>query len=193
MKGVGRAIGLAQATFVGRPAPHRVENSATVTLIAICARAKTPIVGFDGETQSSAEAVIDLIEEVAIPVCMVGLLRALPNTQLGRRLSCMYSRCDWVRAKWSRYRAVWRPRDETRPRFYFIDWRTYARPLISSSRGLRSYDIPPIPLGAAVHSLRTAARKNEDDADVLSRSGEKIAVRARIHSFIRESQAGIQL
>jgi hypothetical protein len=97
MKGVGRAIGLARAAFVGRPAPHRVESSATVMLIAICARAKTPIVGFDGETQSSAEAVIDLIEEVAIPVCMVGLLRALPNTQLGRCLSCMYSRCDWAR------------------------------------------------------------------------------------------------
>ena len=29
---------------------------------------------------------IELIEEAAIPVCMVGLLYALPNTQLGRRL-----------------------------------------------------------------------------------------------------------
>jgi radical SAM superfamily enzyme YgiQ (UPF0313 family) len=44
------------------------------------------IVGFDNETQSSADAMIELIEEASIPVCMVGLLYALPNTQLGRRL-----------------------------------------------------------------------------------------------------------
>ena len=29
---------------------------------------------------------VDFIEESAIPVCMVGLLYALPNTQLTRRL-----------------------------------------------------------------------------------------------------------
>src|SRR6516225_2322172 len=44
------------------------------------------IVGFDSETQTVAEAMIELIEEAAIPVCMVGLLYALPNTQLTRRL-----------------------------------------------------------------------------------------------------------
>jgi len=44
------------------------------------------IVGFDSEKQSIADAMIDLIEEAAIPVCMVGLLYALPNTQLTRRL-----------------------------------------------------------------------------------------------------------
>jgi len=44
------------------------------------------IVGFDSETQSVAEAMIELIEGAAIPVCMVGLLYALPNTQLTRRL-----------------------------------------------------------------------------------------------------------
>lgn len=44
------------------------------------------IIGFDSETESAAEAMIDLIEEAAIPVCMVGLLYALPNTQLTRRL-----------------------------------------------------------------------------------------------------------
>ena len=33
-----------------------------------------------------ADAMIDLIEEAAIPVCMVGLRYALPNTQLTRRL-----------------------------------------------------------------------------------------------------------
>ena len=37
-------------------------------------------------TESAAEAMVDLIEEAAIPVCMVGLLYALPNTQLARRL-----------------------------------------------------------------------------------------------------------
>jgi hypothetical protein len=113
-------IGLARAAFVGRPAPHRVESPDTVTLIAIRARGKTPIVGFDGETQSSAEAVIDLIEEVAIQVCMVGLVCALPNTQLGPCLSCIFARCDWAH-KSCRYRAVWRLGNEARPGFYFID------------------------------------------------------------------------
>jgi radical SAM superfamily enzyme YgiQ (UPF0313 family) len=44
------------------------------------------IVGFDSETQSMADAMVDLIDEAAIPICMVGLLYALPNTQLTRRL-----------------------------------------------------------------------------------------------------------
>ena len=34
-----------------------------------------------------ADAMVELIEEAAIPVCMVGLLYALPNTQLTRRLT----------------------------------------------------------------------------------------------------------
>lgn len=44
------------------------------------------IVGFDGESQYVAEGLIELIEEASIPVSMVGLLYALPNTQLSRRL-----------------------------------------------------------------------------------------------------------
>ncbi len=45
------------------------------------------IVGFDSEQGSVADAIIELIEKAAIPVCMVGLLYALPNTQLTRRLA----------------------------------------------------------------------------------------------------------
>jgi radical SAM superfamily enzyme YgiQ (UPF0313 family) len=45
------------------------------------------IVGFDSEKASIADAMIEFIEESAIPVCMVGLLYALPNTQLTRRLA----------------------------------------------------------------------------------------------------------
>jgi radical SAM superfamily enzyme YgiQ (UPF0313 family) len=45
------------------------------------------IVGFDTEKASIAEAMADLIEDAAIPVAMVGLLTALPNTQLARRLA----------------------------------------------------------------------------------------------------------
>ncbi|HEY2532927.1 MAG TPA: B12-binding domain-containing radical SAM protein [Xanthobacteraceae bacterium] len=45
------------------------------------------IVGFDSERGSVAEPMIDLIEEAAIPIAMVGLLYALPNTQLARRLT----------------------------------------------------------------------------------------------------------
>ena len=45
------------------------------------------IVGFDTEKDGMAEAMVALLEEAAIPVCMVGLLYALPNTQLTRRLA----------------------------------------------------------------------------------------------------------
>jgi radical SAM superfamily enzyme YgiQ (UPF0313 family) len=45
------------------------------------------IVGFDSEKASIADGMIEFIEESAIPVCMVGLLYALPNTQLTRRLA----------------------------------------------------------------------------------------------------------
>ena len=44
------------------------------------------IIGFDTEKASCAQGLIQCIEDTAIPVCMVGLLFALPNTQLTRRL-----------------------------------------------------------------------------------------------------------
>lgn len=44
------------------------------------------IVGFDAERGPVADALVRCIEEAAIPVCMVGLLYALPNTALWRRL-----------------------------------------------------------------------------------------------------------
>lgn len=45
------------------------------------------IIGFDSEKQSVADPMAELIEMAAIPVAMVGMLAALPNTQLTRRLS----------------------------------------------------------------------------------------------------------
>ncbi|MDF2235860.1 B12-binding domain-containing radical SAM protein [Albimonas sp. CAU 1670] len=44
------------------------------------------IIGFDDEGPDVARAQIELIEECSIAVAMVGLLYALPNTQLSRRL-----------------------------------------------------------------------------------------------------------
>jgi hypothetical protein len=44
------------------------------------------IVGFDAEKGSVAQPMIELIEESAIPIGIVGLLYGLANTQLGRRL-----------------------------------------------------------------------------------------------------------
>jgi radical SAM superfamily enzyme YgiQ (UPF0313 family) len=44
------------------------------------------IVGFDSEAGGVAKATTQLIEEAAIPICMIGLLTALPNTELSRRL-----------------------------------------------------------------------------------------------------------
>jgi radical SAM superfamily enzyme YgiQ (UPF0313 family) len=45
------------------------------------------IVGFDTEEVSIADAMVEFIEDAAIPMCMVGLMFALPNTQLTRRLA----------------------------------------------------------------------------------------------------------
>ena len=45
------------------------------------------IVGFDSETGSVAAPIAGLIRDSAIPIAMVGLLYALPNTQLTRRLT----------------------------------------------------------------------------------------------------------
>src|SRR5580700_61498 len=45
------------------------------------------IVGFDSEKGAIAEPMIELIEDCAIPMSAVGLLWALPNTQLSRRLA----------------------------------------------------------------------------------------------------------
>ncbi len=44
------------------------------------------IVGFDTEKCGMADGMIDCIEATSVPVAMVGLLTALPNTQLTRRL-----------------------------------------------------------------------------------------------------------
>jgi hypothetical protein len=45
------------------------------------------ILGFDSEKGPVADAMIECIEATSIPLCMVGLLFALPNTQLTRRLA----------------------------------------------------------------------------------------------------------
>jgi radical SAM superfamily enzyme YgiQ (UPF0313 family) len=44
------------------------------------------IIGFDAERAGISEAMVACIEDASIPVCMVGLLYALPGTQLSRRL-----------------------------------------------------------------------------------------------------------
>jgi radical SAM superfamily enzyme YgiQ (UPF0313 family) len=44
------------------------------------------IIGFDTEKDGVAEAMITAIEAMSIPVCMVGLLFAMQDTQLSRRL-----------------------------------------------------------------------------------------------------------
>jgi len=44
------------------------------------------IIGLDAEGDDVASAMVDCIERASIPVCMVGLLYALPGTQLAKRL-----------------------------------------------------------------------------------------------------------
>ncbi len=45
------------------------------------------IIGFDAEVDSVTEPMVECIDSAAIPVCMVGLLYALPGTRLARRLA----------------------------------------------------------------------------------------------------------
>ncbi len=45
------------------------------------------ILGFDSEKGSVADSIVELIDEAAIPLSIVGLLYALPGTQLTRRLA----------------------------------------------------------------------------------------------------------
>ena len=44
------------------------------------------IIGFDTEKEGVAEEMVEYIAAAAIPICMVGMLTATPNTQLTRRL-----------------------------------------------------------------------------------------------------------
>jgi radical SAM superfamily enzyme YgiQ (UPF0313 family) len=44
------------------------------------------IIGFDSERGSVVAGMLECIQDTSIPVCMVGLLTALPHTQLSRRL-----------------------------------------------------------------------------------------------------------
>ena len=58
---------------------HRIYEAGLVVIAGF-------IVGFDNETSTVAEGMTDCIEATSIAVCMVGLLTALPGTQLTRRL-----------------------------------------------------------------------------------------------------------
>ncbi|MEM7553612.1 MAG: B12-binding domain-containing radical SAM protein [Cyanobacteria bacterium P01_A01_bin.84] len=44
------------------------------------------IIGFDGERKGAGDRIINFVETTAIPLAMVGLLQALPNTALWHRL-----------------------------------------------------------------------------------------------------------
>ena len=59
---------------------HRINAAGMVVVAGF-------IVGFDTEPESIAQPMIELIEASGIPACMVGLLTALPGTQLSRRLA----------------------------------------------------------------------------------------------------------
>jgi radical SAM superfamily enzyme YgiQ (UPF0313 family) len=52
------------------------------------------ILGFDQEGEGVADQILDCIDRSAIPVCMVGLLSAMRNTQLARRLE-REGRLEW--------------------------------------------------------------------------------------------------
>ncbi|MBD3161942.1 MAG: DUF4070 domain-containing protein, partial [Candidatus Eisenbacteria bacterium] len=132
------------------------------------------IVGLDGETDSVAPAMIACIEEAAIPLCMVGLLYALPNTRLAHRL-CAEGRLhegfdrpasddDTDQCTSGLNFLTLRPRkmilaeyrtilhEIYEPRAFFRRVRRVARALDLSGSGLRS------PLGTHVRNLRSFVR-----------------------------------
>ena len=53
------------------------------------------VVGFDSEKGSVEEGMVRIAEETSIPIAIVSLLRALPNTQLSRRLEKEDRRLDF--------------------------------------------------------------------------------------------------
>jgi radical SAM superfamily enzyme YgiQ (UPF0313 family) len=59
---------------------HRIQRHGMVVIAGF-------ILGFDGETRAAADAIVECVEDAGIPMAMVGLLAALPNTQLTRRLA----------------------------------------------------------------------------------------------------------
>lgn len=59
---------------------HRIQAAGIVVAAGF-------ILGFDNEAEDAADTMVSLIEAAAIPIAMVGLLVALPNTQLTRRLA----------------------------------------------------------------------------------------------------------
>jgi len=59
---------------------HRLQEHGMVVIAGF-------ILGFDGETRAAADHIVECVERAGIPMAMVGLLTALPNTQLTRRLA----------------------------------------------------------------------------------------------------------
>jgi radical SAM superfamily enzyme YgiQ (UPF0313 family) len=59
---------------------HRLQRHGMVVIAGF-------ILGFDGETRAAADNIVECVESAGIPMAMVGLLAALPNTQLTRRLA----------------------------------------------------------------------------------------------------------
>ena len=60
------------------------------------------IVGFDTETDAIGDAMIACVRDTAVPAAMIGLLTALPSTQLHRRLAKegrLHSNDEWDREK----------------------------------------------------------------------------------------------
>jgi len=116
------------------------------------------IIGFDTERGSVAQPMADCIEAAGIPVCMVGLLFALPGTKLVRRLAAE-GRMDEAEARYGtedadqctsgiNFRSL-RPRDEVlkdyrdvlariyAPEAYFRRARRVARELNRSAHSIR--------------------------------------------------------
>jgi hypothetical protein len=60
------------------------------------------ILGFDNEKERVGDGIVELIEDASIPVALISLLWALPNTQLSRRLKQegrLYPRSEFLESR----------------------------------------------------------------------------------------------
>ncbi len=142
------------------------------------------IVGLDGETGSVARAMITCIEEASIPLCMVGLLYALPHTQLSRRLEAegrlfvdsdrSFTDSDADQCTSGLNYDTQRPRQEILSDYRAILETIYApRAFFARVRRLNRN------LGLSQHRLRTPLRRLWRDAGSFAKITWRLGVRNR--------------
>ena len=165
------------------------------------------IVGFDGESDDIFERQRRFIQSAGVPTAMVGLLMALPNTRLARRLAaegrlledCQGNNTHHLRLNFVPQMPAERLLEGYKgllaeiysPRAYFRRCRTLLsrlpkRPLVPGGPAPRGHDgLLPLPLAAGLQQLRAAlpgpaAVDGVDPSGALPRGGDPGGARAAL-------------